>query len=391
MTQARRLCTRLVAASLYLGMAGGICVTGHSQSPGVALVIGNTNYPSGKLDNAVSDATDIAAALKDLGFDVTVKQDLAVHDFATVIDAFQAKVLASPGLAVFYFSGHGIQVNGANYLIPIDAAIASTTDVAAATISLQRVFNALGGRAGLPNLIILDSCRSNPFPSTPDGWVAGLANPTNPPPNSLIAYSTSPGSVAADGIGTHSPFTRALLRFMRSPGISIPDVFSEVRSDVEANTDMIQVPWDNTSLTGNVYFRKPVFFVAQFTSPADDDAMVMVNGEVVSDWNQDGGVSKRIQLTKSQNEVVVKVYNQRSYTGGIPGLGGHLPEGWHYDLQLKREDGTILIPLSGKEDVPADNGPHHGKLFTVATLRLDIDDKTGAIRVEAVDPAVWTH
>lgn len=382
---------------LFFGMLLCVCAvfglpleTADAQARGVALVIGNTNYPANGLSNAANDAKDVAAALNDLGFQVTLKEDVNLTDFTSAIDAFRTMVTASSGIALFYFSGHGMQVNGVNYLIPVDATIAKSTDMQSATVSVQRVFDALGGRSGA-NLVILDACRTNPFPASPDGWVAGLAPPTNPPPNSLISYSTSPYSVASDGSGTHSPYTRALLRFIRTPGLSLPDLFKEVTKDVEDNTDQIQVPWTNSSIASTVFLRNPIYVVARFTSPADDDAMILLNGDVVADWNQDGGAPKKLLLPRLVNEVVVKVYNQRSYTGGIPGLGGHLPEGWNYNLSLSREDGTVLIPLSGKEDVPADNGPHHGKLFTVATLRLVVDDRTGKVDATSIDPAVWTR
>ena len=374
---------------LLCALTGGFS-SSHAQSRGPALVIGNTNYPGNVLNNAVNDARDVASALGDLGFQVTLKEDLGVHDLAAAIAAFQSLASSSPGTAVFYFSGHGIQVNGVNYLIPVDAVIGKPSDVPAATVPMQNVFNALGSHSGA-NIVILDACRNNPFANSTDDWVKGLAAPTNPPPNTLIAYSSSPGSVAEDGVGTHSPFTRSVLKFIHLPGITVPDFFLRVRADVEANTDMIQVPWENTSIAANVYFRDPIFFKAQFTSPADDDAMVLVNGDVAIDWNQDGGALKQIPLTKLSSEVVVKVYNQRSYTGGLPYVGGHLPEGWRYDLQLARSDGSVLINLTGKEDVPADNGPHHGKLFTVATLKLVVDEKTGKVSMTSVDPLVWTH
>jgi hypothetical protein len=361
----------------------------YSQAKGPALVIGNVNYPNGVLTNATADAQDVAADLKDLGFQVVLEQNVSLRELNSAIDSFRSSATSSAGIAVFYYSGHGIQVNGNNYLIPIDAVISQPTDVDRAAVSLQKVFDALGGRTG-PNIIILDACRTNPFATDAGGWVLGLAAPTNPSPNSVIAYSTSPLSVASDGAGVHSPYTRALLRYMRLPGQTLPELFSNIRSDVEANTDGIQVPSENTSIAPNVFFRDPIYIKVQFTS-ADDDAMILMNGDVVSDWNQDGTAMKRIRLARTSNNFVVKVYNQRSYTGGIQGLGGHLPEGWSYVLKIQGDDGAEILPLSGRENVPADNGPHHGKLFTVATFTLEFDEKTAAIHLVKVDPAVWAH
>jgi hypothetical protein len=357
-----------------------------AQKRGVALVIGNTAYPNDQLKNAVADAQDVATAFKNLGFNVTLKQDLGLTDFNAAIQKFRQAALADQGIAVFYFSGHGIQVNGQSYLIPVDIGTAAGLS---SLVNLQSVFDALGARSA-PNLLIIDACRVNPFATPTNGWLQGLATPANPPPNSLIAYSTSPGSVAADGNGTHSPYTRALLRYIYVPGQNLSDLFANVRSDVEANTDNAQVPWENTSAPPAVFLRPPVFVLAKFLA-VDDDAIIMINGKVVFDWNQEGPGPKGISLDQRVNNVAIKVYNQRSYTGGVQGLGGHLPEGWKYVLELSHADGSPLISLSGGEDVPADNGPHHGKLFTVATLQLIIDEKTGLVSVANADPEVWKH
>ncbi len=360
-------------------------------SRGKALVVGNVAYHVGGVPNASNDAKGVAQALKDLGFEVDFESNLSLPQFTSAVQKFGDAARNDGTIALFYFSGHGIQLNGENYLVPIDVESLAAADVSTKTLPLQTVFNALGARA-VPNVLIVDACRVNPFASGPaDMWVKGLAVPNNPPPNSLIAFSTSPGSVAADGEGTHSPYTRALLKYIRKPGQSVNELFNKVRSDVETNTDGIQVPWENTSLTSDVILRDPVFIKAKFLS-ADDDALMTVNGQQVLDWNQNGTNDKQIRLEGGSNDVVVKVYNQRSFTGGIQGLGGHLPEGWNYTLQLTHMDGTPLIPpLRASEDHPEDNGPRHGKLFTVATMKLTVDEVSGAVSVSALDANAWTH
>lgn len=374
-----------------------LAVNGHAQaeSPaannGIALVIGNAEYVVGALANASQDAKDVASALTDLGFDVRLKQDVDFTDLVAAIDEFGAAAKKSPKTALFYFSGHGLQVNGEDYLIPIDATSSSVTDIGKHTVRLQRVFDALGARSA-PNVIILDACRVNPFISGTGGsWVKGLAIPGNSPPNSLIAFSTAPGTVASDGEGTHSPYTRALLRYIRAPGQDTSELFNQVRNDVKANTDNIQVSWESTSLRGAVIFRDPAYLYGQFLS-ADDDALILLNGQDVLDWNRDGSTKKRLQLQGGLNDVRIMVYNQRSYTGGVPLIGGHLPEGWNYSLALTRTDGSPLVTgLSALEDRPEDNGPHHGKLFTVATMKIVVDETSNGITVQSLDPNAWTH
>jgi hypothetical protein len=365
---------------------------GLSQGPspsnnGVALVIGNTRYSVGTLSNASQDAQDIAKSLTNLGFIVTLKQDVDLSDLNQAINTFGKAARLSGKTALFYYSGHGLQVNGEDYLIPTDMTTLDAGTITHNAVSLQSVFDSIGMRTS-PSIVILDACRVNPFlPNI--AWVKGLAIPGNPAPNSLIAFSTAPGTVAADGVGTHSPYTRALLRYLGMPGQNTSELFDKVRSDVKANTDEVQVPWESTSLSSEVLFRDPVYIYGQFSS-ADDDALILLDGREVLDWNQDGNSKGRIQLHGGLNEIRVMVYNQRSYTGGIPGLGGHLPEGWNYGLTLTRSDGSSLVPpLSAREDLPADNGPHHGKLFTVCLIKILLDESSGMTSIQSFDPNVW--
>lgn len=386
-----RKLSAICAISLFLCVSlVGTALGSTPPSKGVALVIGNIKYPGADLRNATADAESVSLALQDLGFSVTLEQNIGLKEFKAAITLFQKAVNASPGIAIVYFSGHGIQNDeGENFLVPVDAHIAKPADVAGAAVSVQSIFDAIGARAS-PSIIILDACRVNPFANAPRDWRVGLSQPSNPPPNSLIAFATSPGSVALDGSGVHSPYTRALLRHIYKPGQSVLDLFTSVTADVQANTDGSQVPWQNTSIAAGVYLRDPVFISAHFLS-VDDDALIMVNGNVAYDYNQDGAGPKPIMLREETNDVIIKVYNQRSFTGGIPGLGGHLPEGWNYNLELKRADESGIVPLSGREDVPSDNGPHHGKLFTVATLQLTVDERSGFVELGKIDPAVWAH
>jgi hypothetical protein len=369
-----------------IALTATVCgqVPSSAASNGVALVVGNTRYQIGDLSNASKDAEDIASALKDLGFEVQLLKDLDQRGLAGAIKAFGQSAKNNGKTAVFYFSGHGIQVNTEDYLIPIDVISMDTSEIARRSVPLQNVFDALGVRVA-PNVVILDACRvTGPF-------VTGLAEPGNPTPNSLIAFSTSPGTVASDGEGVHSPYTRALLRYIRIPGQNTSELFTKVREDVKANTDNVQVPWENTSLSSDLIFRDPAYVDAQFTS-ADDDALILLNGQEVLDWNRDGGTRKRLRLRAGGNDFQIMVYNQRSYTGGIPGLGGHLPEGWNYSLSLTRTDGQALVSgLSAMEDRPADNGPHHGKLFTVAMIKVLVDDKSNTISVQSIDSNVWNR
>jgi|SRR5882724_1811736 len=355
------------------------------QDRRVALVIGNSRYPGAPLENATNDAIDMAQTLKDLGFDVLYKQDLTRDDFLTAISTFKNRTKQKGG-AVFYYAGHAFQMNGVNYLAPVDIANVSANSADQRAIRFERVYSAVTESGGA-NILILDACRDNPFsePASP-----GLARPQGMPSNTLISFSTAPNRVASDGVGTHSPYTRALLKFIKDPGTPVEELLKKVRTIVETSTESQQTPWEESSLRAPFYFRAPLFILAQFTA-ADDDAVLTVNGEDATNWGNDHGAAKRVPLHGGPNPFVVRVFNQRSYTGGVPGLGGHLPEGWNYAVSLHTEDGLTLASFSDGENQPADNGPRHGKWFTVVRGSIEVDATTDSIRLTEVDARVWTH
>jgi hypothetical protein len=356
------------------------------QASRVALVVGNSSYRAGLLKNPVTDAFDIAQALRDLGFEVLYRQDLTREQFLTAISTFGNHTSRDSEI-VFYYSGHAFQLNGINYLAPVDLKVNSSESPDDTAVRLDRVLAAVSGSVGA-KIVILDACRTNPF-SRPSA-VVGLAKPQEVPKNTLVSFSTAPNSLASDGTGSHSPYTRALLRLVRRPGVLAHETFKEVRTIVDTSTEGRQIPWEESSLEVPFYFRAPIFIVAQF-SGADDDAMIVVDSKAFASWGNDHGGVREISLHAGDNPFVIRVFNQRSYTGGIPGLGGHLPEGWNYAITLKTRDNHLLSSFSDSENQPADNGPRHGKWFTVVQGNLQIDDQTGAIHLADVDPHVWTH
>jgi len=357
---------------------------------GQALVVGNAKYFFGTIPNATDDADAVARSLERMHYRVTLLHDADLVSLGAAITSFSAAIKGTNDIAVVYFAGHAVQVSGENYLIPSDAQSMKPTELPARTAGLQSIFDAMRHHLG-PNLVILDACRSNPFGS-PSGndFVPGLSRPFNPPPNSTIMFSTAPGSVTTDGEGHHSPFTRALLRHLPQPGQLTDQLFQKVYADVQANTDGLQMPSETVSIPAPFALRQPLYLVLQLSS-GDDDVVVLVNHKETLDWNRDGATTKKVPLDEGINDLDVMVYNQRSYTGGIPFTGGHLPEGWNYALSVSDAYGHLLTPLSGREDVPSDNGPHHGKLFTVATMKLSVSPDTDEISIVAVDPAVWTR
>ena len=228
---------------------------GVSQKRRLALIIGNADYTHGAgLTNPVHDARAIASILKKLNFQVIIRENLSQKDMKRSIDQFGQK-LHEHDVGLFFYAGHGVQVNGTNFLVPGDADINSKNDVEYDCVSASRVLAKMEDAGSKTNIVILDACRDNPFERR---WTrktrgSGLAF-MNAPSGSLIAYATAPGSTALDGSGKNGLYTTALLENLTIPGISILEMFQRVRTTVIKKSDGQQVPWESTSLRENFYF-----------------------------------------------------------------------------------------------------------------------------------------
>lgn len=218
-----------------------------------ALVIGNGKYTDAPLSNPTNDATDMAVALRSLGFEVFAYTDLHQTAMKRAIREFGAKLRTKGGVGLFYFAGHGVQVKGINYLIPIGAKVDTEEEVEYESVEAGFVLAQMESAQNGMNIVILDACRNNPFTRSFRSGERGLAQ-MNAPAGTLIAYSTAPGSVAMDGTGRNGTYTNELLRQVRRDGLSIEDVFKNVRVAVRTATGGKQTPWESSSLTGNFYF-----------------------------------------------------------------------------------------------------------------------------------------
>jgi TPR repeat protein len=231
------------------GGARTLAVAGQERR--VALVIGNSAYPgAGALKNPANDANDIAAKLKKLGFDVTVRTDMRHKDMLRSLTDFGDKVQTGTE-ALFFYAGHGMQVRGKNYLLPIDAEIRNEASASSEAVDVDQLLDKLS--LARLSVVILDACRNNPFERRFRGSGQGLAQ-INAPTGTLIAYATAPGKVAADGDGRNGLYTSELLTAMDIPGIKIEDVFKRVRGNVVKKSNDAQTPWESSSLTGDFYF-----------------------------------------------------------------------------------------------------------------------------------------
>ena len=231
---------------------------------GVALVIGNSAYQhTPRLDNPKNDASDMSAALKKLGFQVIegfdldkVAFDAMVRDFGTALKATE--------VGLFFYAGHGMQVSGHNYLVPVDAKLTTVSALDIEMVQLELVLQTME-REAKTNLLFFDACRNNPLAYTLARVMGarslqigrGLAA-VESGAGTLISFSTQPGNVALDGTGRNSPFTGALVRQLGTSNEDLNAILIAVRNDVMRQTDRQQVPWEHSALTRRFYFDPAV-------------------------------------------------------------------------------------------------------------------------------------
>ena len=257
----------------------------------VALVIGNSDYGStfSSLPNPKNDAKLIEKALKGAGFDVQTVIDANQKQMKRALADFGAKLsgLGKDTVGLFYYAGHGVQVNGANYLIPIGAEIQKEADVDIEAVNADGVLQQMEFAGNRMNIIILDACRNNPLPGTKRSADKGLAR-MDAPKGSFLAYSTAPGATAADGKGSNSPYSVALAKAIESDRVPLEQLFRNVRVNVMNETGEEQVPWDASSLTGEFYFKRP-----DGSAPAQQTAALAPAPQPVAPSSGDGVSTSR--------------------------------------------------------------------------------------------------
>jgi hypothetical protein len=245
-----------------------ITSTAIDSVPRTALVIGNANYDSSPLKNPVNDAIDMANSLRELDFDVTLLKNVGQDKMRKAINNF-GRTLRGGGVGLFYFSGHGMQVNGQNFLIPVGAPIESEEDVEIDSVAANRVLAKMDAARNSLNIVILDACRNNPFARSFRSASRGLASMAAAK-GSFIAYATASNDVAADGTGGNSPYTRALVKQLKEPGLKLEDVFKRTSAEVQIKTNGKQVPWFGSNFTGDFYFVPPAGHEGKVIRPIEN-------------------------------------------------------------------------------------------------------------------------
>lgn len=240
----------LLACLLCLGLQPAASEAANRR---VALVIGNSTYQAaGALRNPVNDARAMARALRERGFEVILRENTGKVTFERAVQEFGEK-LTEGATALFFYAGHGFQVNGRNFLVPVDANITTEQSVRLQAVDADVVIDQMIAARSAVNMVILDACRNNPFERRFRSTGGGLAQ-INAPQGTLIAYATAPGRVAADGDGANGLYTEELLRAMAEPGLKVEDVFKQARIRVARRSNDQQIPWEASSLVGDFYF-----------------------------------------------------------------------------------------------------------------------------------------
>jgi hypothetical protein len=217
----------------------------------VALVIGNKDYSSlNPLKNPVNDARAMRDILSKKKFNVIYLENASQMEMEESIDKFAYRLKNGNGVGLFYYAGHGMEVDGVNYLIPTDARIPSKKYVKSKSVSTDIIVTAMEEAKNRMNILILDSCRSNPFGRDGSG---GLA-PINSATGIYVAYATAPHRIAQDGEGKNGLFTSYLVKYINKAGLKIEDVFKKVREDVQRDSNGKQIPWSASSIIGDFYF-----------------------------------------------------------------------------------------------------------------------------------------
>ncbi len=226
----------------------------NAQEQRIALVIGNADYKSSPLTNPLNDALDLGTTLQSVGFDVKILTNVGEYSMEQAIRAFGDRIKRSRDtVGLFYFAGHGMQIDGRNYLIPVGSNIQEADEVPYKAVDAGFVLSKMQSAENRLNIIILDACRDNPFKTSFRSSSRGLSM-VEAPTGSIVIYSTAPGKVAMDGDGSNGVFTKALLEHVSEPGINIETMLKRVRNDVLQATGGRQIPWSSSSLYEDFYF-----------------------------------------------------------------------------------------------------------------------------------------
>ncbi len=330
------------------------------RAPKLALVVGNATYRSvPALRNPGNDARALAQALRESGFEVTLVQDATRAAMLEAIDAYAKALAARKGVGLFYFAGHGLQLQWRNYLLPVDARVAGAADVPAQCVDIAGLIGGVRGAANPMNVIILDACRDNPFAGDVGAEQKGLSQ-MDAPTGTLLAYATAPGNTADDGTGANGLYTENLLREMKVRDAKIEDVFKRVRLGVRRSSGGRQIPWESTSLEEDFYFVPP------------ERLRRLSAEEEEREFREELAVFEKARQAK--DPVPLEQYLRR------------YPSGRFAELAQVRLDAV----LAAQGERPVEPVPAQGNPFTAGTVRTGAKARVGdRLSYDVVDRLAW--
>lgn len=357
----------------YLLLLCSMCVGASTDR--VALVVGNAAYDVGRLSNPVNDANDIADTLRGIGFDVVLATDVDREQLLRQLAEFRGKIRPG-GIALLYYSGHGVEVDGQNWLLPVrNREIRTQVDVPIYSVSAQDVLRKMEDGGARLNLVFLDACRDNPLPAGAKSTSRGLAR-IDSGSATLVAYATAPGRTADDGSGRNSPYTRRLKDALKTPGLSITDLVNQVGAQVQADTGGAQVPWNSGTpiwppvvLAGTAVVQRPAADLAANegeirieVSPAD--ASVRIDGALV------GSGSRTIKRPAGTSLLLrVEAGGHKAIEERVLIEGGQVAT-----LRFALEPSTATPSLTSSGDDP---GPSYSRALVIRNWQEKVNYATG--------------
>jgi hypothetical protein len=350
----------------------------------LALLIGNGDYKDGKLISGRTNVIAMKPVLEQIGFEVKVVPDANLKTMSDELESFGGRI-AGASAVLFFYSGHGFQLRGESYLLPVGGSPQEDR-----SMPLQKVLDTLAMAPGAVKLMLLDACRSKAgIEESQQGW----AKPQATAEGIVQAFATLSGLDASSGrVGALSPYTRALIGRVRQPGVNLKQFFTDVRNDVietSSNSEHPQYPTtEGLDRVTDEFLLSPPARIEARVELADDDLIVLLNGKLALNHQTQGvplkeELRKDLELKSGKNELTLLVSNQKTLRNG---LAWERTNGWGYSLRLVGPNGLELTSpecngegpcFSGGEEIPFKNGPHHGRTFVVATAILDVDPTSG--------------
>lgn len=364
----------------------------------VALVVGNNAYESSpKLANPANDAVLISASLREVGFEVITAIDTTHRQLLNAISEFGRKS-QNAEVSLFFYAGHGLEVAGRNWILPINANVETASDLPSTAIKINDVLETMDLSGARIRLIILDACRNNPLSrSLTRSSGRGLAKIDASAAGTMIVFAAAPGEVAVDGAGKNSPFTAALASHITREGLEVRQMLGRVRQDVMAATDDRQVPWVNEAIVGDL-------FMAGASEPADRSQQ---DDQPTTNPNRSSDISVELafwdSVKDSGNAQLIELYLEKYPDGAFAGIAAVIlasldqdnpgvsrgdepqePDGRQAALDLMEQDARSFVQrinrtLSGPADAAIDqigslyarNVRFHGKLFSLNDILSD--------------------